>query len=70
MPETLANAGPVLLCLGIAYLMLCIVAIVAVDMIFEEYMENQSGTRTETANRLIPGRDDREPEDTNERGEM
>ena len=45
MPEPLANAGPVLLCLGIAYLMLCIVAIVAVDMIFEQYMERDEMER-------------------------
>ena len=63
MPEQLANAGPVLMCLGIAYLLLCIVAIVAVDMIFEQYMETQSGRSTDKAHRLIPGRDDREPED-------
>ena len=75
MTETLAQIGPLLMGCGIGWLIFCLWSIVLVGMIFDEDMEReemwrkQSGKSTDKAQRLIPGRDDRGPEDTNERGE-
>ena len=75
MTETLANVGPLLMGCGIGWIIFCLWCIVLTGMIFDEDMERedmwkQSGSSTDTAHRLIPGRDEREPEDTNERGEV
>lgn len=75
MTDTIAEIGPLLMGCGIGWLIFCIISIVLTGMIFDEDMRRedmwrkQSGVSTETAQRLIPGRDERGPEDTNERGE-
>ena len=73
MVEMLAQIGPLLMGCGIGWLVFCLWCIVLTGMIFDEDMRRedmwkQSGKSTDTAQRLIPGRDDLGPEDINQDG--
>jgi hypothetical protein len=45
MTETLANVGPILMCIGTGWLIFCLWSIVIVGMIFDDDMEREDMER-------------------------